>query len=104
MVVADRIRADAFNLDANPESGAIGPSEATHLHNISGYIPQGWTEDQTQLRSTRRMLGALMGNSYPVVLAYGRLLRLVERLETCLESELEYAYGRCLGPSLHYTG
>jgi hypothetical protein len=100
MFVADWIRDDAFNLGADPESGAIGPSEVAHLRNLSGYTPQGWTEAHTQLWSTRGMLWDLMGNAHPVVLAYGRFLRLYERLETRLESELDYAYARCLGPSL----
>jgi hypothetical protein len=46
------------------------------------------------------MLGALIGKSHPVVLAYGRFLQLYERLETRLESELDPAYGCRLGPSL----
>jgi hypothetical protein len=41
-----------------------------------------------------------MGNLHPVVLAYGRFLQLYERLETRLESDLDHAYGRRLGPSL----
>jgi hypothetical protein len=46
------------------------------------------------------MLEALMVNDHPVILAYGRFFRLYERLETLLERELEYAYGRHLPPSL----
>jgi hypothetical protein len=100
MLGADRVRADAFDIGADPESGSIGPSEVSRLRNLSGYLPQGWTEARTQLRSTRGMLGSLMGNLHPVVLAYSRFLQLYERLETRLESELDHAYGRRLGPSL----
>jgi hypothetical protein len=100
MLVADRIQADAFDIGANPERGAISPSEVSRLRNISGYLPQGWTEARTQLRSTRCLRIALIGNSHPVVLAYGRFLRLYERHETRLESELGHAYGRRLGPTL----
>jgi hypothetical protein len=46
------------------------------------------------------LLGALLGNSLPVVVAYGRFLRLYELLETRLESELDHAYGHRLGPAL----
>jgi hypothetical protein len=100
VLVADRIRADAFGLGTYPESGVIGPSEVERLRNLSGYIPQGWTEAQTPLRSTRGVIGALMGNAHPVMLAYGRFLRLYERLETRLESELDYVCGPRLVPSL----
>jgi hypothetical protein len=41
-----------------------------------------------------------MGNTHLVVLAYGQFLRVYERLETFLESELDHAYGRRLGPAL----
>jgi hypothetical protein len=100
MLAADRVRADAFDIGADPESGSIGPGEVSRLRNLSGYLPQGWTEARSQLRSARGMMGALMGNLHPVVLAYGRFLQLYERLETRLESELDHAYGRRLGPSL----
>jgi hypothetical protein len=72
----------------------------TRLRNLRCYTPQGWTEVRTQLRSTRGILGALMGNAHPVVLAYGRFLQLYERLETRFESELDHAYGHTLGPAL----
>jgi hypothetical protein len=39
MLVADCIRADDFELGANLESGAIGPSEVSRLPSLSGYIP-----------------------------------------------------------------
>jgi hypothetical protein len=100
MLVADRVRGDAFNIGADPKSGSIVPGEVSRLHSLSGYLPQGWTEAHTQLRSTRGLLGALMGNSYPVVLAYGRFLHLYEQVETHLESKLDHAYGRRLGPAL----
>jgi hypothetical protein len=100
MLVADQVRADAFDIGADPKSGSIGPGEVSRLRNLSGYLPQGWTEARTQLRSARGMMGALMGNSHPVVLAYSRFLQLYERLETRLERELDHAYGRRLGPSL----
>jgi hypothetical protein len=46
LLVTDRIRADIFDFGADPadpESGAIGPSEVARLLNLSGYIPQIWT-------------------------------------------------------------
>jgi hypothetical protein len=100
MLVADHVRADAFDIGADPEIGSIGPGEVPRLRNLSGYLPQEWNEARTQLCSTRGMFGALMGNSHPMVLAYSRFLQLYERLETRLESELDHAYGCRLGPSL----
>jgi hypothetical protein len=46
------------------------------------------------------MLGALVKNAHPVVLAYGIFLRLYEWLATSLESDLDHVYGRRLCPSL----
>jgi hypothetical protein len=100
MLVADRVSADAFNIGADPGSGSIGPSEVSRLQNLSGYLLQGWTEAHTQIRSTRGLLGDLMGNSHPMVLACGSFLHLYERLETRLESDLDHAYGFRLGPAI----
>jgi hypothetical protein len=100
MLVADRVRAGAFDIGANPESGSTGPGEVSRLRNLSGYLPQGWTEARTQLRSTQGLLGALMRNLHPMVLAHGRFLHLYERLGIRLESELDHAYGRRLGPAM----
>jgi hypothetical protein len=44
MLVADRVRADAFNIGSDPDIGSIGPGEVPRLRNLSGYLPQGWTE------------------------------------------------------------
>jgi hypothetical protein len=46
------------------------------------------------------LLGALLGDAHPILLAYGRFLRLYDRMETRLESELDHVYGRRLGPAL----
>jgi hypothetical protein len=100
ILVADRIRADTFDLGAYPESHAIEPSEVAHLRNLSGYIPHGWTDGRTQLRSIRGLCGAPMRNADPVVMAYRRFFRLYERLKTRLESDPDHAHGRRLGPSL----
>jgi hypothetical protein len=40
----------------------------------------------------------LIGKTHPVVLYYGRFMRLYEKLKTRLESELYCAYGRHLVP------
>jgi hypothetical protein len=71
MLVADPIRADAFDIGADPKSGSIGSREVSRLQNFSGYLPQGWTEARTQFRIIRGLPGALMGNLHPVVLPYG---------------------------------
>jgi hypothetical protein len=44
MLAADRLRADAFDFGADPESGAVAPGEVSCLHNLSGYTPQTWNE------------------------------------------------------------
>jgi hypothetical protein len=64
MLVADHVRADAFDIGADPESGSIGPGEVSRLCNLSGYLPQGWTKACTQLRSTRPA-GGLEGKLAP---------------------------------------
>jgi hypothetical protein len=37
MLAADRVRADAFDLGDDPESGAVAPGEVSRLRNLSGY-------------------------------------------------------------------
>jgi hypothetical protein len=100
MLVADRVRVDAFDIGADPESGFIGPSEVSRFRNLSGYLPQGWTEARTRLCSTWGLLGDFLGNLQTVVLPYGRFLHLYERLGTRFESELDHTYDRRLGPAL----
>jgi hypothetical protein len=79
MLAAARGREDAFDLGADPESGAISPRDVGRLRNICGYAPQRWTVSRAQLRSTSGLLGALVGNNHPVILAYGRFLRMYKR-------------------------
>jgi hypothetical protein len=100
MLAADRVRADAFDLGGDPESGAITPGEVSRLQNLSGYVPISWMEARSQLHSSAGLMGALMGTSHPALGAYGRFLRQYDRLFTCLESEIDQVYGRRLGPSL----
>jgi hypothetical protein len=49
MLTVDRFRADAFDLGADPESGALAPGKVVRLRNLSGYIPQTWNEALSQL-------------------------------------------------------
>jgi hypothetical protein len=100
MLAADRVRADAFDLGGDPESGAIAPGEVSRLRNLSGYIPISWMEARSQLHSVAGLMGALMGTTHPTILAYSRFLRQYDRLFTRLESEIDQVYGRRLGPSL----
>jgi hypothetical protein len=100
MLAADRVRADAFDLGGDPESGAIAPGEVSRLRNLSGYIPISWMEATSQLHSVSGLMGELMGTTHPTILAYGRFLRQYDRLLTRLESEIDQVYGRRLGPSL----
>jgi hypothetical protein len=44
MLAADRVRADAFDLRADPESGTVAPDEVSRLRNLSGYTPQLGTQ------------------------------------------------------------
>jgi hypothetical protein len=100
MLVAYHARTDAFGVGADHDSGHVRPSEIASLRNSSGYIPQSWSKARTQLRSVSGLLGALLGDAHLVLLAYGRFLRLYDRMETRLESELDHAYGCRLGPAL----
>jgi hypothetical protein len=100
MLAADRMRADAFDLGADPENGAVAPGEVARIHNLSGYTPQTWNEARSQLLGMQALMGALLGNGHPAVTAYGRFLRRYIRMLTRLELEIDHAHGRCLGPSL----
>jgi hypothetical protein len=56
MLVADRVRADAFDLGGDPESGDIAPSEVSRLRNLSGYVLISWMEARSQLHSCTALL------------------------------------------------
>jgi hypothetical protein len=100
MLADDRVRADAFDLGADPENGAVSPGEVARLSNLSGYTPQTWNEARLQLLGMHALMGALLGNGHPTVAAYGRFLRRYIRMLTRLEFEIDHAHGRRLGPSL----
>jgi hypothetical protein len=63
MLVVNRIRSDAFNISADPESGSLGPSKVARLRDSGGYTPHTWSEAGTQLRSVYGLLGALLGDA-----------------------------------------
>jgi hypothetical protein len=100
MLAADRVRAGAFDLGADPESGAVAPGEAARLRNLSGYIPQTWNEALSQLLGMQALMGALLGPAHPLVGAYGRFLWRYIRMRTRLEFEIDHAHGCRLGPSI----
>jgi hypothetical protein len=100
MLAADRLRADAFDLRADPESGAVAPGEVSRLRNLSGYTPQTWNEARSQLLGMHALMGALLGPAHPVVGTYGRSLRKYSRMLTRLEFEIDHVHGRRLGPSI----
>jgi hypothetical protein len=102
MLAADRVRADAFDLGADPENGAVAPGGGgvARLRNLSGYTPQTWNEARSQLLGMQALMGALLGNGHPAVTDYGRFLRRYSRMLTRLEFEIDHARGRRLGPSL----
>jgi hypothetical protein len=92
-IAADRVRADDFDIGAYPESRAISPSDVGQLQDISGCVPQSWTDGRVQLHSVSGLLSALIGNNNHIILMYGRSLRLYERIQTWLEI---LVYGRFL--------
>jgi hypothetical protein len=100
MLTADQLRADAFDLRADPESGAVAPGEVSRLRNLSGYIPQTWNEARSQLLGMHALMGALLGPAHPVVGTYGRFLKEYSRMLTRLEFEIDHVHGRRLGPSI----
>jgi hypothetical protein len=71
MLAADRVRADAFDLRGDPESGAVAPGEVARLRNRSGYTPHAWNEALSQLLGMQALMGAILGHLNPVVTAYG---------------------------------
>jgi hypothetical protein len=100
MLAADRVRADAFDLGADPENGAVAPGEVARLRNLSGYTPNTWNEARSQLLGIQALMGDLLGNIHPAMTAYGSFLRRYSRMLTRLEFEIDHAHGRRLGPSL----
>jgi hypothetical protein len=100
MLAADRVRAAASDLGADPDNGAVAPGEVAHLHNLSGYTSQTWNEARSQLLGMQALMGSLLGNGHPAVTDYGRFLQRYSRMLTRLEFEIDHAHGRRLGPSL----
>jgi hypothetical protein len=100
MLAADRVRADAFDLGGDPESGAVAPGEVARLRNLSGHTPQTWNEALSQLLGMQALMGAILGHLHPVVTAYGQFLRRYRRMLTRLEFEIDHAHGRRLGPAI----
>jgi hypothetical protein len=100
MLAADRVRADAFDVGADPESGAIAPGEVGWIRNVDGYIPTTWTEARGQLHSMRGLMGALLGHDHPTLVVYCSFLRMYDRMLVMLEREVDAVHGRRLGPSL----
>jgi hypothetical protein len=100
MLAADRVRADAFDLGGDPESGAVAPGEVAQLSKLSRYTPQTWNEALSQLLGMQALMGALLGHLHPVVTAYGRFLRRYRRMLTRLEFEIDHAHRRRLGPAI----
>jgi hypothetical protein len=100
MLATDRVRADAFNLKADPESGAVAPGEFSRLRNLSGYTPQTCDEARSQLLGMQALMGALLGPAHPVVGTYGRFLWRYSRMLARLELEIEHVHVQPLGLSI----
>jgi hypothetical protein len=100
MLATNRLRADAFDLGADPESGTVAPGEVSRLRNISGYTPQTWNKARWQLLGMHVLMGALLGPDHPVVGTYGSFLRKYSRMLTRLEFTIKHVHGRRLGPSV----
>jgi hypothetical protein len=100
MLAADRLRADALELGADPESGAVDPGEVSRLRNFSGYTPQTRNEARSQLLGMHALMGALLGPAHTMVGNYGRFLRKYSRMLTRLEFKIDHVRGRRLGPSI----
>jgi hypothetical protein len=75
MLAADRVRANAFDLGGDPESGAVAPGDVIRLRNMSGYVPATWSKASSQQHCTRGLMGAILGVGHPAIAAYGRFLR-----------------------------
>jgi hypothetical protein len=65
---------------------------------LAGYLPHGWIEAGSQLRSACGLLATLLGTEHPVVLAYLRFLTKYGRLQTRLSVELDQEVGPQLPP------
>jgi hypothetical protein len=100
MLATDRVRADAFDLKADPESGAVAPGEVSRLRNLSGYTPQTWNESRSQLLVMRALMGALLGPAHPVVGTYGQFLWRYSTMLARLEFETDHVHGQPLRPSI----
>jgi hypothetical protein len=51
MLSVDQVRADAFDLGADPEIGDTAPGYVARLHHLIKYVAQSWMEARSQLHS-----------------------------------------------------
>jgi hypothetical protein len=100
MLAVDRVRADAFDLGGDPESGEVAPGEVARLCNLSGYIPQTWNEALSQILGMQALMGAILGHLNPVVTAYKQFKQRYRRMLPRLELEIDHVHGRRLGPAI----
>jgi hypothetical protein len=85
MLAADRVRGDAFNLGANPESGAVTPGDVIRLRNMRGYVPSTWSEAIVQIHCMHGLMGELLSVPNIDIAAYGRFLHKYDHVLTRLD-------------------
>jgi hypothetical protein len=98
--MADRARAETYDLSGEAVNGAITTSDADRMSNLKGYVPADCMEACIQLQCMEVMMGALLGRTYPILAVYTTFLCKYNTMEPRVRRELELVYGAKLGPPL----
>jgi hypothetical protein len=97
-IMADRARAETYDLSGEAVNGAIITSGAARMRNLKGYVPADWTEARMQLQGMAVMMGALLGTTHPILAVYTTFLRKYNAMEPRVRREFELVYGARLAP------
>jgi hypothetical protein len=97
-IMADRARAETYDLSGEAVNGAITTSDATRMRNLKGYVPAYWMEERMQLQGMEVMMGAILGTTHPGLAVYTTFLRKYNAMEPRVRREFELVYGAKLAP------
>jgi hypothetical protein len=93
-------QAEAFDPSGEPNVGALSTPDTQRLRNQKGYLPASWMEARTHTRCSLALLGALCGPDHPIPASWRSILHQYERVEACLQNDIDTAMGTQLGPPL----
>jgi hypothetical protein len=99
-IIADRARAEMFDLSGESVNGAVSATDARSMRNLKGYVAADWMEAQLQIWSVATMMAALIGTTHPTIALHNQCLRKYDHMEPWVFREFDTVYGVRPGPAL----